>query len=313
MCKNRIKPDAVIEPTPYGSNEYEGLRTLWCEVFGDGPGFVDAVYSCFGEDISGWVVKDPEGRVCSALTCYRCGSFEDRPVYVSYAICTRADSRGHGYAGMLTEYMRDRIISCGGISLVSPAEESLEKYYASHGYRPFCFAYTGAVLSPDLENDGLDGFDELEEFEGFELDFGNDAVDPPAPAMEMKVVNSEVYGRYREAFLNEYPHIELSEAMLRLAKAESLDWNGLLFINRGDAICAVSRADASQVILTELIVNPILLEISSEIENEIAGMIAKHFDAAETLYSAPGRGRCQSMAAGMDRNNCAAYFGFPID
>ena len=37
------------------NDEYEGLRTLWCEVFSDEPAFVDAMYANFGEDISGYV------------------------------------------------------------------------------------------------------------------------------------------------------------------------------------------------------------------------------------------------------------------
>ena len=38
-----------IRKAEYGSEEYEGLRALWCGVFGDGPDYVDAFYENFGE------------------------------------------------------------------------------------------------------------------------------------------------------------------------------------------------------------------------------------------------------------------------
>ena len=120
-------------------DEYEGLRTLWCEVFSDEPSFVDAMYANFGEDIVGYIATDEEGAVRSALTCFKCGTFESRDVYTSYAICTAKEVRGLGLAGRLVEAARDDVLSKGGISLISPAEPSLEKFYGAHGYVPFFY------------------------------------------------------------------------------------------------------------------------------------------------------------------------------
>ena len=88
----------AIRSAEYGSAEYEGLQSLWCEVFGDPPDFVDAFYENFSGDITGYVMISEEGEVCSALTCHRCGAYCEKPVYVSYAVCTRSDMRGLGLA-----------------------------------------------------------------------------------------------------------------------------------------------------------------------------------------------------------------------
>ena len=118
--------------------------------------------------------------------------------------------------------------------------------------------------------------------------------------------------------------MELSPDMLRLVEDESMDGRSLYSINNGDAVCAVSEAGPAGVVLTELLVSPVLLEISGDIEPEIASMIAKRFDAAETVYRTPGPGRCQSMAYGIKTTVSEqdeaeeylydeAYYGFPIE
>ena len=57
---------------------------------------------------------------------------------------------------------------------------------------------------------------------------------------------------------------------------------------------------------------------------EIAAMIAKHFDAAETVFTTPGAGGCQTMIYGLPEREIPAeeseeyefygepYYGFPI-
>lgn len=312
-----------------GAAKYEGLRSLWCEVFGDGPEYVDFTYDNFGDDIRGYVVTDEDGKVVSALTKYRCGEYEGNPVFVSYAVCTAEESRGLGLAGMLTDHVRDLVESEGGISIVSPSEESLVGFYAGHGYEPYFFASERAVLSPDLDMDDYDDFDD------YDADFVGGEPGNVTPELEMKSIGAEVYGRYREAFLTGRPHIELSGRMLRMAEAESLGGRGLFSVNNGDAICAVSEVDAARVLISELIVNPVLLEISADIDAVIASMIAKHFNAAETVYRTPGMGSCQSMAgtiprgSGEDRESKSdnngknkeeyeylfeeAYYGFPVE
>ncbi len=310
-----ISKDFAIKTTD-DPGVYEGLRELWCGTFGDEPEYVDFTYDNFSGDIRGYAAVDRDGRVVSCLTLYRCGTFEDRPVYVSYSVCTREDSRGLGLAGSLSKAVMEEVISQGGVSIVSPAERSLEEFYAGLGYEPYFFVSERAVLSPDLDMDEFDDFDD------YDMDIGGDVSETPVPPLGMKRIDAGVYGRYREAFLSGRPHVELSPEMLRLAEAESMDGCSMYSINGGDAVCIVEEAGPARVVLSELLVNPVLLEISGDIDSEIASMIAKHFDAAETVYRTPGWGRCQTMAAGLpadiDKEESGyifeeAYYGFPIE
>lgn len=298
----------IIENAEYGSANHDELTELWCSVFGDSPGFVEAFFDNFGDDIESYVALDESGSVCSAITCYPAGSYEGKPVYVSYAICTREDRRGRGLARALTEYVRDEVISRGGISIVSPAEESLEEFYSDLGYEPHFHAAPRVVLAESFEDDpfedGPDGFilDEDDDFE---------AVRPKA---DIRKTDASVYNKYREAYLAGVPHIKLSDEMLGAAE---LAGEGFYIINNGDAVCCVTENGRGQLMLSELIISPILQEISGEIEAVIARLLASHFGAVEVMYNTPGAGRVQSMAAGAPSPDPEAfslpYFGFPIE
>ena len=289
-------------------DEYEGLRTLWCEVFSDEPNFVDAMYANFGEDIAGYVAADEEGRICSALTRFKCGTFEGKDVYTSYAICTAKEMRGLGLAGRLVETARDDVLNKGGISLISPAEPSLENFYGTHGYVPFFFADKN--LAQEDEEDFI--FDaEDEEYEKFEA------------KTVLKDLKYDEYNEYREHFLEGIPHVKLNEHMMRLVQAESAMPNGesgLLLVNGGDAICAMNAGEDGALEIEELLVNPQLSSISSEIADEMACRIAAHFERTSMKYRVPGGTHCQSMAAGltdemMDKIQSGepAYYGFPVE
>lgn len=310
----------AIRSAEYGSAEYEGLRSLWCEVFGDPPAFVDAFYENFSGDITGYVMISEEGEVCSALTCHRCGTYCEKPVYVSYAVCTRSDMRGLGLASELISFVRDRVTEAGGLSLVSPAEASLVSFYEGLGYEPHFSAAVRAVMSPEFDMEEYDDFDE------YDLDIGTADPTPFRAQIDLQEIPAEKYGRFREAFLSGQPHITPSDEMLSLMGDESMDGHGLYSVNRGDAICAVSQAGPVTVKVTELILNPVLKELSLDIDNEIASMIARYFGAAETMYVTPGYGLCQGMIYGMSRGGAEdaeeaeeeryyeePYYGFPIN
>ena len=307
--------DHVIEYAARGSGHYEGLKRLWCETFGDDPEFVDAFYDCFGDDIAGHVVLDENGEVCSAITCYPAGTYGGKTVYVSYAICTREDCRGQGLAGALTRYVKDDVISRGGISLVSPAERSLEDFYAELGYEAAFHAAPRAVLSGALDDE-----DEDDE-EGF--DFGSDEYggkEAERPEADLKKIDASLYNKYREAYLSEVPHIVPSDQMLSAAALAS---EGFYSINGGDAVCCVRENERGRLVLSELIICPVLLDLSGEIDSVIAGLLADHFGVLEVVYNMPGAGRVQSMTAGAEdaaaaeseyeNEDALPYFGFPIE
>ena len=141
---------------------YGELRALWCSVFGDGPSYVDGFYEAFGSEIKGYVVLDHDGSAAAALTLYPCGTFDGRPVYVSYAICTREDLRGRGIGAMLTAYVRDLVTSSGAVSIVSPADPGLEAFYAPLGYEPFFMASEQAALSPAFDDEDFEDYDDFD-------------------------------------------------------------------------------------------------------------------------------------------------------
>ena len=313
--------DTIIREIKFGSAKYPELRALWCEVFDDEPADVDAFYENFGDEITGYAVTDETGAVCSALTCHPCGTYLGRPVYVTYAVCTRSDKRGQGLAAGLISYVRDKVTSAGGISIISPAEPSLVTYYEKFGYEPHFFAIQRAVMSPEFD------LEEYDDFDDYDLDIEGSDPTPFRAEIDLQQLSAEKYNIYREAFLADQPHIEPGSRMLRQIEAESMNGCGLYSVNRGDAICAVSHADPVSVKVTELILNPVLKELSFDIDSEIASMIARHFGAAETLFTTPGPGRCQGMIYGLppvsevqteEAWECAdylekPYYGFPME
>lgn len=351
--------------------KYEGLRDLWVKVFGDEPAFVDHVYSVFGEsslpigkpadpdaDITGYVIRNDAGKVVSSLTCYRCGKLyipegnigkdlwdlNGRGVYVSYAICTDPEYRSLGLAGRLTDYVRSVVTSAGGVSILSPAEESLIGFYDRLGYEESSFiirkaAPCAAEERTDREFDDLPdrngvisdsgestdirfwGLD-MEGIPGFIEEEPEDRMDSFRPLINVTRVDAETYNKYREEFLSDIAHVSLSHPMLSLVKSVSKGGDGLLVINNGDAVCAVTDDGHAD----ELLVNPMLLAVSEEIGDEIADGISGYLGTDRLIYSIPAEReihpdesscetvsgpRCQAMSAGS--GNVRFYYGFPIE
>ena len=150
-----------------------------------------------------------------------------------------------------------------------------------------------------LGPDGMPGLIEDEDgFDAFE------------PEMSVTRADTAIYDRYREAFLSDTVHVSLSSNMLALIRMCSLDGDGLLIINGGDAVAVMGETGC---ILDELLVSPMLMEISSEIEAEIAARLAKSFGLERLTYRTPGYGISQSMYASSADHEITGYFGFPIE
>ena len=309
--------DIIIVKKNDPEDAYAGLRALWCDTFGDEPGFVDTFYDTFGENIKGYAAVDEEGRVCSSLTSFLCGTFEGKPAYISYAVCTAPDQRGRGLASQLIERAKEDALKDGGISVVSPAEPSLEAYYEERGYEPFFFAPRISLFTADDD-------DEYEDFSDYDIDIGDDeAFEAFAPGVSLKAADTDLYNRYREAFLANRPHIELSDDMLRMVGSDCEDDGGFFVINGGDAICVITTAKSGSMIMPEFILSPALEELSLEIDAEITVALARQAGAFEVTYSRPGSLGCQAMAAGITAGEedyeekgyeySKAYFGFPIE
>ena len=137
-----------------------------------------------------------------------------------------------------------------------------------------------------------------------------DSFDAFEPEMSIVRADVSIYDRYREAFLSDTVHVSLCSSMLSLIQMCSLDGDGLFVINGGDAVAVI---DETGRIAEELLVNPMLMDISSEIEAEIAARIAISFGLERLTYRTPGYGISQSMYATSGAHEITGYFGFPIE
>lgn len=207
-------------------------------------------------------------------------NFEEHPVFKEFAPVFRRFAEGSTF---------------GSEGSASGSEGS------ASGSKDFVYGSAGSAL---------ESVGSASESEGSSLEPGGFAsvsedADPASfkATIDLEPLTPKQYNEYREAFLAERPHIKPSDKMLQLMQAESLGGRGMYSVNRGDAICIIGSASPERVILTELIVNPVLQELSMDIDAEIASQVAKHFDAAEAVFITPGAGACQGMAYGLSQKS----------
>lgn len=280
-----------------GKSEYEEYRAVWNEEFGDGPEFVDELYSAM--EAASYGAEDG-GVLHSFLTVFEVGKFHGRSVMVSYAVCTRPESRGRGYGSELVKQVRDMIVQAGAISLVCPAEAGLEKFYAGLGYAPAFYASDNTAEAEDLN-------------------------------IKLSILSAAEYNRFREAFLSDVPHVECNARLMEFARNDSVNAQGLLLINNGDAICTLNYGSDDEIGISELIVNPVLAALNDEIAWQLAGGLAHIFEVPQAHFRSVGKivytddsgdrlaDGCyvQGMLSGMDVDVHEAavlpYYGFPID
>lgn len=283
--------------------EYPQLRDMWCDCFDDEPTYVDGLYEALAAE--GYAMFDDGGKMVSSLTAYDVGEMDGKTVAAIYAACTLPAERGMGHASELIRYATDQLQSNGKAVITSPAEESLVEFYRGLGFGKR-FTADELILTDEEENiiaDEEDG------------DFGE-----YHQSVRVEIIDPEEYGRYREAFLRDVEHVTPNLRMLNFVQSESMNGQGMLSINRNDtgcdAICVVATGDDERMVLEELLVDPRLLALSSEITEELAMELAKMFELDKVSCRTVGRGYTQSlMFGGIEEQGeqGEAYFGFPID
>ena len=299
-------------------SEYRELRKLWCDVFGDDSEYVDSVYDSL--DAYGWVALSDD-RAVSALTVFEIGCLDGRTVSCIYAVCTHPDYRSRGYARELIRTAVAAIEAEGKLAIVSPASESLVKYYANLEFCNNSYACGKSVCL--YAEDG-----EIENV-NYEPEITSDEEESiPEIELKLQAVDAATYGEYREQFLFEYNHIRLHNKFLEFIKEDSYAGQGMLLVNGGDAICVLNGCEGGELRLAELIVNPELARFSSEIDEQIATGMAELFEADKITYRMPvleadhncadhdtntsNKLYIQSMLSGCDEEE-NIYFGFPMD
>lgn len=311
-----MKNNYIIRPRE--ASDLEDFISLRRRVFGDDEEFIEFFDNCFRDDYLDFlIVEDQDGSevLQASLTQLDMGKLvvpegkvsdiAGKSIEMSYAICTDPAARGKGYGSHITVYAREIAESSRKLSMLSPAEPSLIKFYEPLEYKKFMYAEEGSVLAS----------------EHVDFEFSH---------LQTKVLTPQEYSNYRETILANRVHIKLSEGALRFAAglvapdtsgslpaldAGSADWagsapdgeaesgapdgSGLLLISDGAeplAIAACEAAGADSLAAAEL------LTFSEdggqkELGIAIAKALAVRCGAKRCDYMMPSRSGSETSAA----------------
>ena len=339
-----MKNNYIIRPRE--ASDLEDFVSLRRRVFGDDEEFIKFFDNCFRDDYLDFLIiedQDDNKVLQASLTQFDMGKLvvpegkvsdiAGKSIEMSYAICTDPAARGKGYGSHITVYAREIAESSRKLSMLSPAEPSLIKFYEPLEYKKFMYAEQGSVLTS----------------EHVDFEFSH---------LQTKVLTPQEYNNYRETILANRVHIKLSEGALRFAaglvapdtsgSAPALDagsaywagsapdWeaesgapngSGLLLISDGAeplAIAACEGAGADSLAATEL------LTFSEdgghkELGIAIAKALAVRFGAVRCDYMMPSSAGSKSAAAlgmisvseeelaevySVEQCECPPYMGF---
>lgn len=226
-----MKNNYIIRPRE--ASDLEDFISLRRRVFGDDEEFIEFFDNCFRDDYLDFlIVEDQDGSevLQAALTQFDMGKLvvpegkvsdiADKSIEMSYAICTDPAARGKGYGSHITVYAREIAESSRKLSMLSPAEPSLIKFYEPLEYKKFMYAEQGSVLAS----------------EHVDFEFSH---------LQTKVLTPQEYSNYRETILANRVHIKLSEGALRFtAGLVAPDTSGSLpALDAGSADWAGSASD----------------------------------------------------------------------
>ena len=198
-----MKNNYIIRPRE--ASDLEDFVSLRRKVFGDDEEFIEFFDNCFRDDYLDFlIVEDQDGSevLQASLTQFDMGKLvvpegkvsdiAGKSIEMSYAICTDPAARGKGYGSHITVYAREIAESSRKLSMLSPAEPSLIKFYEPLEYKKFMYAEQGSVLAS----------------EHVDFEFSH---------LQTKVLTPQEYNNYRETILANRVHIKLSEGALRFA------------------------------------------------------------------------------------------------
>lgn len=240
-----MKNKYIIRPRE--ASDFSDFVELRSKVFGDDAEFIEFFDACFRDDYLDFlIIEDQDGNevLQASLTQFDMGKLvvpegkvsdiAGKSIEMSYAICTDPAARGKGYGSHITVYAREIAESSRKLSMLSPAEPSLIKFYEPLEYKKFMYAEQGSVLAS----------------EHVDFEFSH---------LQTKVLTPQEYNNYRETILANRVHIKLSEGALRFAaglvtpatagsapsnNAESADLAGsLTTLDAGSADSAGSAPD----------------------------------------------------------------------
>ena len=297
-----MKNNYIIRPRE--ASDLEDFVSLRRRVFGDDAEFIEFFDACFRDDYLDFLIiedQDDNEVLQASLTQFDMGKLvvpegkvsdiAGKSIEMSYAICTDPAARGKGYGSHITVYAREIAESSRKLSMLSPAEPSLIKFYEPLEYKKFMYAEQGSVLAS----------------EHVDFEFSH---------LQTNVLTPQEYNNYRETILANRVHIKLSEGALKFAAGlvtpatagSAPDWeaesgapdsSGLLLISDGAeplAIAACEAAEAGSLAAAEL------LTFSEdgghkELGIAIAKALATRCGAKRCDYMMPSRSGSETSAA----------------
>ena len=210
------------------------LRALWQLAFGDSDAYVDNFFNTYYRP-ERMLLLEEKGRLLTMTAWFDTafvlpGRGDYRAAYL-YAVATHPDARGRGLAGQLLTWADDffRSLNIPAVTTV-PAEPSLHNFFGANGFRE-CFSHREVTL-PRTQ---------------------------PQSDLSLEPVSPQVYAELREIFLQDGPHIALSEeAVAYQAGCCAMSGGGLYAAETpfGTALlCAEGMADGS-LLVKELLGRP---------------------------------------------------------
>ena len=313
-----MKNNYIIRPRD--ASDFDDFISLRRKVFGDDEEFIEFFDNCFRDDYLDFlIIEDQDGgeMLQASLTQFDMGKLvvpegkvsdiAGKSIEMSYAICTDPAARGKGYGSHITVYAREIAESSRKLSMLSPAEPSLIKFYEPLEYKKFMYAEQGSVLAS----------------EHVDFEFSH---------LQTNVLTPQEYNNYRETILANRVHIKLSEGALRFAAglvdpytsvslptldagsadlagsapalnagSEAPDCSGFLLISDGAeplAIAACEAAEASSLAAAELLTF-----------SEAGGHKELGIAIAKALATRCGAQRCDYMMPSRSGSETSATLG----
>lgn len=199
------------------------LQALWETVFGDPPEFIQAFFTHFPPETSGWVISR-ETEICSAAYLLTgnllISNGQSHPCAYVYAVATPEAQRSYGYASRLMRYFAQLSDKCNFVLYTRPAELGLFAWYRD--VMGASGIWTRSETRVQCDPHGI-------------------------PTLPVHAKSAVEYGRLREARLAGVPHVALSETFLALQAECSI------LLQVGDGCAAVEVGDDT-LLVKELLV-----------------------------------------------------------
>jgi hypothetical protein len=222
-------------------SDFPEIRELWKKVFGDTDSFLDLYEQVAFHPENTWIAQKKDRIVSMSILYYHEDLVQKKKSYgpcpCVYAVATDPAFRGHGYAMSLIRmqavYMDDHY-PC---SMISPADEGLDRIYERYFSYKDHFYCTKAMVP--LQPEGAKTPENGKE---------SPLLEPVTPA---------TYNRIRESYLENRQHLQFTNEQLVFEKKSCRLSGGDLYrvrVNGAEGVCAVEITEEGHARINELLI-----------------------------------------------------------